>query len=102
MIMAFAISAIIIIDPKNIMSRKSITPRCIDWKWGRKPKLPTAWTISAEAQAEKKSNITGEPVNVSTKQMVVVTTKAITWFFVHADIIEPIARYAPAIKALPI
>ena len=102
MITAFAISAMIIMDPKNITSRKSITPRCIDWKWGRKPKLPTACTISAEAQAEKKSNITGEPASVSTKHVAVVITKAITWFFVHADIIDPIAKYAPAIKALPI
>ena len=53
------------------------------------------------AQDEKKSSTNGRPLKVNKKQMVTEMINAITWFFVRADIQEPIDKYAPAISKLP-
>ena len=41
------------------------------------------------------------PLMTSRKQTVAATMKAITWFLVSAEMHEPMARKAPAIRKLP-
>ena len=44
----------------------------------------------------------GEPATVKTKTSAAVTTKAMTWFLVSAEMQAPTARKAPAISQLAI
>ena len=88
-------------EEKKIMSLKSITPFKIAEKWVKKLIEAIVLTTISGAHALKKSNTISSPLIVNKKQTVAETIKAITWFFVMAEIHEPIARNAPAIKKLP-
>ena len=58
-------------------------------------------TSSSGAQAWKKFNTSSRPLMVNRKHTVAATMKAITWFLVSADMHDPMARIAPAIRKLP-
>ena len=57
--------------------------------------------IDCPAHDEKKSNTIGNPLKVNKKHTVTDIINAITWFFVKAEIKEPIDKYPPAIRKLP-
>ena len=69
-----------------------MTPGVIAWKWVRKLKDEIALTSASGAQARKKSSTSGAPETVNRKQTTTLTTKAITWLLVVAEMQAPMAR----------
>src|SRR5262249_26169669 len=86
---------------KKSRSLRSTTPAEIAAKWVRKLKDETASISTSGAQERKKSSTSGAPEIVNKKQITTLTTNAITWFLVVAEMQAPMDRYAPAIKKLP-
>ena len=58
-------------------------------------------TIICGAHVLNKSSTTGKPAKLNAKQMTKLMTKAMTWFFVSAEIHEPIDKHPPANNRLP-
>ena len=54
-----------------------------------------------ENSARDHSVIAGKPASVNRKQVSAVSTNAITWLLVIADMHEPTARNAPAMMKAP-
>src|SRR5580700_9658793 len=79
-----------ITDAKNTTSRKSITPAEIAAKWVTKLKDEIAWTNASGAQPVKKSITSGAPEIVNRKHTTTLTTNAITWLEVVAEMQLPI------------
>src|SRR5476651_799525 len=88
-------------EKKKIRSRKSMTPAEIAEKCVRKLKDEIAVSSGSGAQTRKKSSTKGAPEIVKRKHTTTVTTNAMTWLPVVAEMQAPIARYAPAINRLP-
>lgn len=86
---------------KKIMSRMSITPFKIDSKCERKLNELMTSTIACGAHVLNISKTIGNPLRLNAKQMTKLMTKATTWFFVSAEMHDPIARQAPASNKLP-
>ena len=86
---------------KKKASLTSITPRFIALKWVRKLKERIASVNQSGAQPAKKLRTTAVPLTVKRNATAAVTTKAMTWFLVVAEIQAPIARMPPAISRLP-
>src|SRR5215475_966329 len=70
-------------------------------KWDRKLIDDTALTRKPGAQARNTLSTSSSPLITSRKQRVAATMNAITWFLVSAEMHEPTAKKAPAIKKLP-
>src|SRR6478672_7674882 len=98
----FADKNSVISEKKKIRSRKSITPCVMAMKCVRKLNEEMALISASGAHDRKKSITSGAPEIVNRKQTTTLTTKAITWFLVIAEMQAPIERYPPAIKKLPI
>ena len=83
------------------MSPAWSTPLPMAWKWVRKLKERTASTTIAGASAPTNSSTSGKPLSTKPRQTTPLTTKAMTWLRVRAEMHEPMARNAPAISRLP-
>ena len=88
-------------EPKNTRSRASTTPREIASKCVKKLNDAMASVTTSGAQALKKSCTVSNPDSRNRKHITMLTTNAMTWFFVSAETNEPIARKPPAIRKLP-
>src|SRR5215469_13782553 len=91
-ITTFAARNSAISDRKKMRSRRSITPAEIAVKWVRKLNEEMAFTSASGAQARKKSSTSGAPEIVKRKHTTTLTTNAITWFLVEAEMHAPMAR----------
>ena len=80
---------------------KSIKPLFMSSKFIKKLKEEIASRNACPVQLEKKSNTIGNPLTVNKKHTVTERINAITWFFVSAERQDPIDKYPPAIKKLP-
>ena len=80
----------------------SITPLVRSVKLDTKLKEAIVSRSACGVQLEKKFKTIGKPLTVNKKQTAILTTKAITWFFVRDDIQDPIDKKPPAINKLPI
>ncbi len=96
----FANSQNAISETKKIISRASIKPCVSALKCVRKLSEATVETSHSGAQPRKKFSTRSRPLIVNRKQAVAAMTKAMTWFFVNADMQEPIARKDPAMRKL--
>ena len=70
-------------------------------KWVRKLKDDTASTSASGAQPWKASITSGAPATVNRKQTTTLTTKAITWLLVAAEMPRRWQDRPPAIRKLP-
>src|ERR1700743_637929 len=77
-------------EKKKITSRKSSTPWLMAVKWVRKLNDDTALISVSGAQKRKRSSTSGAPETVKRKHTTTVTTKAITWLAVVAEMQAPI------------
>src|SRR5215472_13527646 len=88
----FAVRKSAISETKKRTSRRSTTPAEIAAKCVRKLKEETASMRTSGAQDLKKSITSGAPETVKRKQITTLTTNAITWFLVVAEMHDPIER----------
>src|SRR5690348_11215721 len=88
-------------EKKKMISRRSMTPCVMAEKWVRKLNDEMASISAIGAQERKKSITSGAPEMVNRKQTTTLTTNAITWLLVVAEMHAPIERYPPAINRLP-
>ena len=68
------------ITPREKAARRSVIER------------PRATSASTGRLRERNSVTTGEPATAKRKQVATARTKAITWFFVSAEMAAPMAR----------
>src|SRR5438876_1479278 len=88
----FAVRNSAISEKKKIRSRRSITPADMAEKCVRKLNEEIALSSGSGAQLRKKSRTSGDPEMVKRKQTTTVTTNAITWLTVVAEMQAPMAR----------
>ena len=69
-----------------------MTPAEMAEKWVRKLNDEIAVISGSGAQARKKSSTSGAPEIVNRKHTTTVTTKAMTWLLVVAEMQAPMAR----------
>ncbi len=88
-------------DAKNTTSRTSITPRWKPSKCVITLNAATVCTSTGLAQRTNKSVTGVKPARIRNRQIITDTMKLITWLRVIAEVMQLIARYAPASRMLP-
>src|SRR5262245_40830362 len=88
----FAVRKSAMSERKNSTSRRSTTPAEIEAKCVRKLKEEMASSSTRGAHERKKSSTSGAPDIVNRNEITTLTTNAITWFFVVAEMQEPMER----------
>src|SRR5580658_7759887 len=88
-------------DKKKMTSRESKTPLVKYSKWVITLKAATVLTSQGQSMRVSRFVTGGNPHSTRNRQITTDKIKLTTWLRVMAEVMQLMARYAPAIRKLP-